>query len=223
MICEICDGSGNVFTERNGLSFWKKCRCQVVVENLKTWQWIHSKLPADISGYIRPDFEQDNNKPKDIQKAAWADINKYDRYWIHGDSGKGKSYLSAQKIRKILMSSESFMSARYYSGYAINKIYAELYSDNFEIKREYSDLINLSKNKISIVFFDDIDKIGNMSEHKIREFSDLIYKNLDGIKYVIFTANSSIEDFCKRIPDSSYSLPLYRRMKDFATNAEIKI
>jgi len=211
--CPICNDAGGRLIEKDGHRYWSnRCECQPKRYHGQVWAYIYNRLPDRLKSV--PNNMDDSFKLSDEQLKVYEQLDK--GAWIHGVTGLGKSTIVLEKVRQILRNEpEKFLKVRYITGEQLEKLINEQY-DNYQYKEELENM-----NSLDMVIFDDIDKVGIMTEHKAYKIFNLMSNKIDCIKYVFITGNVAMLDFCKSLKLGSLIDPLYGRFMDKVTEYKL--
>ena len=216
-----CKGSNMVIDiDENGNR--KAVRCKGFAKNVNNQEL--KKLIENI-----PDrYNLKNHKHRDGQAELYKMINSKTGQgaWVSGSSGIGKTHLTYLALIEYLRKSNN--AQRFVQVNAVDLITAWMNKFNDDVKK-YNQSLDLltSVENATLIYIDDIDKIGNITETRGAEFFALFNDMAKNKKTLFVTSQKTILEFCKLIPSELSELnnngtsPIMTRLNELCRPAQI--
>ena len=199
-----CKGS-NMILKITDLGNTYAVRCKGFAKNVNKQEIrkLLENIPErhDLRNYKFRDKEQENLYDMIKSKNGLG-------VWVSGKSGIGKTYLTYLALIEFLRKSNS--PQKFFQINAVDLITSWMNKFNEDEKKYNQSMKLLNKlNNATLIFIDDNDKIGNITDTRATEFYTLFNNIAEKRKILFVTSQVSIIEFCKSIPKQRDELSKY--------------
>lgn len=229
LICDLCENTGVIPVERDGIYYASFCGCKIKSYNTKNLESLLRSIPQpvrknlsyrEIDGkFTIHEFVKKPDQVKTCEKLT-------NKMWLYGDTRKGKSHIIAERVILMAQKAERILSMRWMEAKDFDDLLLMQYGEQAD-KLEYSK-IKRRMAKLDILVLNDWDKIGKGPDKKystfksneIKDFADNVFPE---IKVFIVTANCSMESFMTTFADQEVAPTIWSRFSEDLTPNEVAI